>query len=72
MPRFAVHQIEPFKFTVESEEWTTVLGTFGLRESADAFAALMNRKMIDADDGRAAVIARLDGKAATVDATTTQ
>jgi hypothetical protein len=67
--RFRVEQIEPFKYTVEDSEWSTILGTFGLRESAEAFASLMNGQVIDADILRATAVARLDGKPATVDAT---
>lgn len=58
MPRFAVHQIEPYRWTVEDTDYETVVGTFGLKESADAFAALMNGG--DMPWHRAVVIGRLD------------
>jgi hypothetical protein len=69
MNRFRVEQIEPYKYTVEDTEWSTILGTFGLRESAQAFAHLLNGREFEAGLYRDRAINRLDGKPAPVDAT---
>jgi hypothetical protein len=65
--RFRVEQVENL-WTVEDTDFETILGTFGLRESAEAFAALVNGGEVDPHWHRVKVLNRLDGRPSPVDA----